>query len=58
MTAENLGVSNLNLNYERLDHLATEPGRGKSTIGVIIDATGMYISNNSLDFVTRVRIID
>jgi hypothetical protein len=56
MYSEKQAVSNSNM--ETLEQIVCDPGRGKSLVGVVIDATGIYIANNSLDFVTRVRIID
>jgi hypothetical protein len=58
MILEKQAVSNSYVNLESLETLACEPDRGKSAVGIILDSTGVYVSNNSLDFVTRVRIID
>lgn len=58
MSFEKQLVSNVPVKWENLAQIAAEPDRAKHTLGVVIDATGVYISTNSLDFVTRLRIID
>ena len=34
------------------------PGYNKTTIGVVIDSTGIYKTDYSLDFVTKLKIVD
>lgn len=58
MSFEKQAVSNQGSVLDTLESIACEPGRAKSVVGVVIDATGVYMSNSSLDFVTRLRIVD
>jgi hypothetical protein len=58
MIFEKHAVSNNFVQIDTLETLSCEPDRCKSTVGIVVDATGVYMSNNSLDFVTRLRIID
>jgi SepF-like predicted cell division protein (DUF552 family) len=41
-----------------LKDVVNYPSKIQSTAGVILDSTGTYKSNNSFDYVTKLRIID
>lgn len=44
--------------YNNLKDVVANPWKVDSTIGVIIDATGDYKTDDSFDYVTKIRIID
>ena len=37
---------------------ASYPGKGRTVLGVILDATGHYKTDDSIDYVTRLKVID
>lgn len=43
---------------QNLLQVAGYPGRGRTVFGIILDATGHYKTNDSIDYVTRLKIID
>ena len=45
-------------NYKDLKTIVTYPEKNLSTIGVILDATGNYKTDESYDYVNKIKIID
>lgn len=43
---------------ETLKQIAYVPGPNKVTVGVVIDSTGIYKTDYSFDFVSKIRVID
>lgn len=43
---------------QNLLQAASYPGRGRTVLGVILDATGHYKTDDSIDYVTRLKVID
>lgn len=58
ITKHVINLPMLNAPLESLKQIACMPGYNKTTIGVVIDSTGIYKTDYSLDFVTKIRIID
>ena len=50
--------SSRNLNTQTLLQAASYPARTRTIFGVILDATGHYKTDESIDYVTRLKIID
>lgn len=41
-----------------LKEVASAPGRSQSFLGVILDATGTYKTDDSFDYLCKVKLID
>ena len=44
--------------YNNLKTVVSKPGQYDSTIGIILDATGDYKTDDSYDYVTKIKLID
>ena len=44
--------------YQDLKTVVSKPGQYDSTIGIILDATGDYKTDDSYDYVTKIKLID
>ena len=45
-------------NLVSLNEIVSTPEKKQSTVAVILDATGSYKTDNSFDFVCKLKIID
>jgi len=44
--------------YNNLNTVVAKPGQYDSTVGIILDCTGDYKTDDSYDYVTKIKIID
>lgn len=43
---------------EDLKSIVSAPGKNRSVVGVILDATGTYKTDDSYDFICKIKMID
>ena len=43
---------------ESLKSVVSAPGKNRSVVGVVLDATGTYKTDDSYDFICKIKMID